>query len=42
MKKIMIVGPGGAGKSTLAKELATKFSLPLYHLDRYFRLFFSI
>ena len=33
MKKIMIIGCPGAGKSTLAKELAAITGLPLYHLD---------
>ena len=33
MKRIMIIGCGGAGKSTLARELAPALDLPLYHLD---------
>lgn len=36
MKKIMIIGPGGAGKTTLAKQLSEKFKLPVHHLDQYF------
>lgn len=36
MKKIMIIGPGGAGKSTLAREISKKLGLPVYHLDVYF------
>jgi adenylate kinase family enzyme len=34
----MIIGNGGAGKSTLAKALAEKLGLPLYHLDKIFWL----
>jgi adenylate kinase family enzyme len=30
----MIVGPGGAGKSWLAKRIAERTGLPLIHLDR--------
>ena len=33
MKKIIIIGSGGAGKSTLARELGHKMDLPVYHLD---------
>lgn len=33
MKKISIIGSGGAGKSTLAKALAVKTGIPVYHLD---------
>lgn len=36
MKRIIIIGCGGAGKSTLSKELAKKLDLPLYHLDKIF------
>jgi adenylate kinase family enzyme len=34
----MIIGNAGAGKSTLAKALAQKLRLPLYHLDKIFWL----
>ena len=34
MKRIMIIGCGGAGKSTLARELGTLLELPLVHLDQ--------
>ncbi len=36
MKKISIIGSGGAGKSTLAKRLSSKLNIPLYHLDSIF------
>ncbi len=34
MKKVIVIGSPGAGKSTFAKELARKTELPLYHLDQ--------
>ncbi len=34
MKKVIVIGSPGAGKSTFAKELAKKTKLPLYHLDQ--------
>ena len=34
MKRIMIIGCGGAGKSTLARELGNILGLPLVHLDQ--------
>ena len=33
MQRIMIVGPGGAGKSSLARRLGGVLDLPVYHLD---------
>jgi len=36
LNRILILGPGGAGKSTLAKKLADKFGLPLIHLDQHY------
>lgn len=36
MKRVMIVGCGGAGKSTLAQQLGEKTGLPVVHLDRLF------
>lgn len=35
-KRILIIGSGGAGKSTLSKKLAEKWKLPLVHLDALF------
>lgn len=34
MRRVLVVGPCGAGKSTLAVELAQKLDLPLFHLDK--------
>lgn len=36
IKKIMIFGKPGSGKSTFAVRLAQKLNLPVYHLDKYF------
>ncbi|MDE7336691.1 MAG: topology modulation protein, partial [Clostridia bacterium] len=33
-KRILIVGCGGAGKSTLARQLGSKLDLPVVHLDK--------
>lgn len=33
MKKVIVVGCPGAGKSTFSRKLAAKTGLPLYHLD---------
>ena len=34
MERIMIIGCGGAGKSTLARQLGEKTGLPVVHLDK--------
>lgn len=34
MKKIIVIGNGGTGKSTLSKKLSSQLSLPVYHLDQ--------
>ncbi|MCI3918977.1 DNA topology modulation protein [Paenibacillus sp. TRM 82003] len=36
MKRIMIIGSGGAGKSTLASQLADILDIPVHHLDAYY------
>lgn len=36
MKRIAIVGSGGAGKSTLSRELGEITGLPLVHLDHHY------
>lgn len=36
MQRIAIIGCCGAGKSTLAKQLGSKLSLPVIHLDAYY------
>ena len=36
MRRIAIIGSGGAGKSTLARELAAKLDVPVVHLDPIF------
>ncbi len=36
MKRVLITGTGGAGKSTLAKALSKKIDVPVIHLDYYF------
>jgi adenylate kinase family enzyme len=36
MRRVLIIGSAGAGKSTLAATLATKLRLPLIHLDAHF------
>ena len=36
MKKILIIGICGAGKTTLAIQLAEKLNIPIIHLDRHY------
>ena len=38
MERILIIGCGGAGKSTLARQLGDKLGLPVVHLDSIFWL----
>lgn len=35
-RRIMVIGSGGAGKSTFARALAMHTGLPLIHLDRHY------
>lgn len=32
-QRVLIIGSGGAGKSTFAKKLSAKTGIPMYHLD---------
>lgn len=36
LEKVMVIGSGGAGKTTVAREIAALTGLPLVHLDRLF------
>lgn len=36
MERILIIGCGGAGKSTLARQLGEKLGIPVIHLDKLF------
>ncbi|MEH2244569.1 hypothetical protein [Nostoc sp.] len=36
MKKILIIGSGGTGKSTQARELGTILGLEVIHLDAWY------
>ena len=36
MERIVIIGCGGAGKSTLARQLGEKLRIPVVHLDKLF------
>ncbi len=34
MTRVLVIGPCGAGKSTLAVELSRKLNLPVFHMDQ--------
>ncbi len=34
MQRVLVIGPCGAGKSTLATSLGDKLGLPVYHMDQ--------
>jgi adenylate kinase family enzyme len=36
MRRVLVVGNGGAGKTTFARRLGEKLKLPVIHLDPYF------
>ena len=36
MKRVLVIGSGGSGKTTFAKQLAARTGLPLIHLDQLF------
>lgn len=36
MRRVLVIGSGGSGKTTLAKEIAARTGLPLIHLDQLF------
>ena len=36
MRRVVVIGSGGAGKSTFSRALAQETGLPLIHLDRHF------
>jgi adenylate kinase family enzyme len=36
VKRVAILGPGGAGKSELAQAISRRTGLPVVHLDRLF------
>lgn len=34
MQRVLIIGPCGAGKSTLARQLGERLALPIFHIDQ--------
>ena len=36
MRRVLVIGPGGAGKSTLARRLGERLNIEVLHLDRFY------
>src|SRR3954466_4414965 len=36
MRKVLVIGPGGAGKSTFAKRLGELLKIEVLHLDKFY------
>src|ERR1051325_535833 len=36
MRKVLVIGPGGAGKSTLANQLGKLLNIEVLHLDKFY------
>lgn len=36
MRKVLVIGPGGAGKSTLARRLGELLNITVLHLDKFY------
>jgi adenylate kinase family enzyme len=36
MRKVLVIGPGGAGKSTLANQLGRLLNIEVLHLDKFY------
>jgi len=36
MRRVLVIGPGGAGKTTLSSALSERTGIPVIHLDAYY------
>jgi hypothetical protein len=36
MRRVIVFGPPGSGKSTVAKQIGAAFGLPVFHLDQFY------